>query len=309
MEHKAFLFEFEQFEHELLPILQAALATNDCAELVAFIRRSVASLKDPYEGAPLKEGWQTMIETPDAHQYGDIALTKYYDPADDRGLGSSWEQIQTIVASDPGVHISPILGSVIEKSNAVFDPGKMGSYFQNGEASEGQPVVFAAPCRQGADGRVVRSNRSTGASRGSEKGTLRDVLAARSIRSSSIWIDRAAQEGGRNSTMIPERIHRLLADGGYSPRLDDKNYLRRNLIELGIDPQSEIGSFYLEYDPSLLRCNTSHEQLEDVTGANLDGAPPLQIAPWETPVGNGNEIRSPCLGRAELPDMPYDNGG
>ena len=72
-----------------------------------------------------------MIETHDAHQYGDFALTRYYDPSKDIGLGSSWQAIQDVVRSDRS--ISPILGSVVGSSDDPFDPGKMGAYFQSNE--------------------------------------------------------------------------------------------------------------------------------------------------------------------------------
>lgn len=131
MEHKAFIFDYEKFEQELLPLLREDLATNDCKGVIAFIRLNIESLTDPYEGDPLVEDWEDMIETPDAHQYGDFALTKYYALTDDIGLGSSWQAIQELVANDQG--ISPILGSVVGTSGDPFDPGKMGSYFQSNE--------------------------------------------------------------------------------------------------------------------------------------------------------------------------------
>lgn len=137
IEHKAFLFEYEAFENELLPLLHNSLVTGDCNELVQFILLNMEALCDPYEGQPLAEDWETMIEAPDSHQYGDFALTKYYDPADDLGLSSSWECIQKALAEVAEFQVSPILGSVVGPPDAPFDPGKMGAYFQ----SEGQVQV------------------------------------------------------------------------------------------------------------------------------------------------------------------------
>jgi hypothetical protein len=133
MEHKAFSFEYEAFRNGLLPLLHDALTTSDCSELIRFINLNIEAVSDPYEGQPLTEDWATMIEPPDGHQYGDFALTKYYDPADDVGLGSSWERIQEAFTEAPGVQVSPILGSTIGPPNAPFDPGKMGAYFQSAE--------------------------------------------------------------------------------------------------------------------------------------------------------------------------------
>src|SRR5579859_5274373 len=48
-----------------------ALVTGDCAGLVSFINANLDSLRDPYEGEPLGTDWEGMIETQDAHQYGD----------------------------------------------------------------------------------------------------------------------------------------------------------------------------------------------------------------------------------------------
>jgi hypothetical protein len=120
--------------------LQTALASGDCTELIAFIRRHVTALTDPYEGKPLADDWEKLIETPDAHQYGDFALTKNYVPKDDRGLGGSWEKLQEMLANEANLSSSPILGSLVGTVQAPFDPGKLGSYFQ----SPGQVVANLA---------------------------------------------------------------------------------------------------------------------------------------------------------------------
>lgn len=131
MEHKAFIFNYEQFRRELLPLLWDALATDECNRLIAFVRQNIKSLTDPYAGEPLGGNWEDLVETADAHQYGDFALTKYYDPSDDVGLGASWQAIQELVHGDR--NISPILGSVVGPPDNSFDPGKMGAYFQNND--------------------------------------------------------------------------------------------------------------------------------------------------------------------------------
>src|SRR5256885_898845 len=80
MEHKAFLFAYDSFNAELRPVLEHALRSRDYGPLVSFISDNLADLRDPYEGRPLGADWEAMIETHDAHQYGDFSLTKYYDP-------------------------------------------------------------------------------------------------------------------------------------------------------------------------------------------------------------------------------------
>lgn len=131
MEHKAFLFDFEAFETELRPILEWALRSSDDRALVSFIQANLADLRDPYEGEPLNANWESLITMHDAHQYGDFALTKYYDPAVDIGLGSAWNAFQEWFAEMSPAGESPILGSPIGPMDAPFDPGKMGSYFQS----------------------------------------------------------------------------------------------------------------------------------------------------------------------------------
>jgi hypothetical protein len=131
MEHKAFLFDYDAFERELRPILEDALRSGDCGVLVSFITRNLRWLRGPYEGDVLRADWQAMIETKDAHQYGDFALTKYYDATADVGLGAAWQSIQDLLARDPTLAVSPMLGSAIGPKDEPFDPGKMGSYFQS----------------------------------------------------------------------------------------------------------------------------------------------------------------------------------
>jgi hypothetical protein len=132
MEHKAFLFDFERFNLELRPLLEVSLGCGSCLGLKNFIEEHFEQLCDPYEGEPLRSGWEAMLEAHDPHQYGDFALTKYYDPLADIGLGHDWESLQAIVAAlvEAG---SPILGITVGPYNDPFDPGKMGSYFQSEE--------------------------------------------------------------------------------------------------------------------------------------------------------------------------------
>jgi hypothetical protein len=133
MEHKAFLFDYDSFDRELRAILEDALRSGDHSRLVSFINANLGDLRDPYEGEPLNAGWEAMIEMQDPHQYGDFALTKYYNPTADIGLGAAWENLQELIANDPALTESPILGSTIGPQDDPFDPGKMGSYFQSAQ--------------------------------------------------------------------------------------------------------------------------------------------------------------------------------
>lgn len=130
MEHKAFVFDYESFEQELRPSLDAALASGDTSPLKSFIDGNLEALCDPYEGQPLGIDWASHVEVKDAHQFADFALTKYYDPCADIGLGSAWERVHRLAAS-PLRTESPVLGTTVGPSSARFDAGKMGSYFQS----------------------------------------------------------------------------------------------------------------------------------------------------------------------------------
>lgn len=132
MEHKAFVFKYREFEEELLPLLQAALAAHEPRLLREFIEAERSSFSDPYEGEGLGDDWPEFIETPDVHQYGDFALTKYYKPADDIGLGRAWEDIQELLQTKLGAS-DAVLGRALVGGEETFDPGKMGSYFQTAD--------------------------------------------------------------------------------------------------------------------------------------------------------------------------------
>jgi len=137
MEHKAFVLDYEAFKSQLGSLLESALMTGINDKLAQFIGTNITWLKDPYEGEPLDESWEDIIEVKDTHSYGDFALTKFYNPASDIGLGDDWEEIQDLlndVSSDFG---TAILGRPFGPERNYFDPGKMGSYFQtSGEVQQ-----------------------------------------------------------------------------------------------------------------------------------------------------------------------------
>lgn len=140
MEHKAFIFDYQKFEQELLPLLKDGLATGECSSLILFIQQNLGSLTDPYEGEGLDDDWEETIESEDPHQYGDFALTKYYDPTNDIGLGSAWQSIQEVLPDNQ--RISPILGLIVGDARNPFDPGKMGAYFQNAGQVSGSLIFL-----------------------------------------------------------------------------------------------------------------------------------------------------------------------
>lgn len=93
MEHKAFAFDWLSFESELRPILEASLAGGTGESLCAFIDRHQRELVDPYEGKPIQGNWRSTLESGHVQELGDFALTKFYDPTEDYGLGAAWLRI------------------------------------------------------------------------------------------------------------------------------------------------------------------------------------------------------------------------
>lgn len=135
IDHKAFLFDYDEFDGELREILEESLATGKSSLLVSFVEANLAQLKDPNEGEMLDSDWQSSLEFHDAHEYGDFALTKYYDPKKDIGLGHAWEEAQEYLerVTGSGMHV---LGETIGPRENLFDPGKQGAYFQSCNEAE-----------------------------------------------------------------------------------------------------------------------------------------------------------------------------
>jgi hypothetical protein len=126
MEHKAFVLDDAAFERGLRPLLEQSLRSGDLEPLRKFIETHREELRDPCEGAPLEYDWESMIERRDPEQYGDFALTLYYDPSADLGLGAQWQPIERALEAR-GISAQLLLGSAVPG----FDPGKQGSYFQS----------------------------------------------------------------------------------------------------------------------------------------------------------------------------------
>lgn len=127
MSHKAYAFDWQGFEFDLHPLLMAALATDDSTELATFIDGNRKTLSDPYEGEPLPEDWRAALENRDVHEYGDYALTRFYDPADECGIAEEWAEISERL---PEAAATALLGFSVGPPERLFDPGRYGSYFQ-----------------------------------------------------------------------------------------------------------------------------------------------------------------------------------
>ena len=62
MQHKAFVLDYEDFKSQMGNLLESALMTGSNDKLVQFIGTNITGLKDPYEGEPLNESWEDLIE-------------------------------------------------------------------------------------------------------------------------------------------------------------------------------------------------------------------------------------------------------
>ena len=139
MSHKAFLFDWNRFQQELAALLGSCLESDDPASLVAYANDHLDDLKDPYEGEPLDENWAEQMENGDIQEVADYVLTKFYDPTADAGLGDLWMQIENeLEASDS----SALLGDPFSPTMQLFDPGRMGAYFQSPETCKGSLAIL-----------------------------------------------------------------------------------------------------------------------------------------------------------------------
>ena len=140
MHHKAYAFDWQSFEQDELPgLLTRALETGETSGLAAYVGRNRGVLKDPYEGDPLDADWQESLENRDVHEYGDFALTRFYDPAADRGLGYRWNEIDDAL---PEEGRRALLGSPLGPPQNRFDPGRYGSYFQTPQRVTGSLALL-----------------------------------------------------------------------------------------------------------------------------------------------------------------------
>lgn len=131
MSHKAYAFDWKAFQRdELVGLLHDALATDDPASLIRYIENNRNALRDPYEGEPLPVNWRDMLENNDVQEFGDYALTRFYDPGDDWGMGNWWSKISNRF---PPSDRNALAGFCVGPENNPFNPGRQASCFQTPE--------------------------------------------------------------------------------------------------------------------------------------------------------------------------------
>jgi hypothetical protein len=128
MSHKAYAFDWSAFvRDELHNILLDALSSGDERGLIRYIEANRDYIKDPYRGGPLSDDWKDRLGNYDVHEFGDFALTRFYDPMEDYGVEYDWLDL---VEHLPEADLTALLGTPFGSPRAYFDPGRQGSYFQ-----------------------------------------------------------------------------------------------------------------------------------------------------------------------------------
>lgn len=127
MEHKAYIFDTEDFESNLKELLLDAGLSDNVEAIKAFIEENADSITSPYTFEPIDEDWEEELEANDVQEYADFAMTAYYEPEEDIGLSYTWnavmEGLKATGFEDAEVCV---LGNPVEKDGFSVDPGRCG---------------------------------------------------------------------------------------------------------------------------------------------------------------------------------------
>jgi hypothetical protein len=140
IDHKAWLFDYNAFEQEFASILFRALESGDTGPVKAFISQHHAALTNQWTEAPFGPLWEEELrrhpgkelEAYDVQDYADIALTRYYDCTDARGLAHGWDALVAYMRSIPDLTLfaeALVCGYTFGPERWPFDPGRMGTGF------------------------------------------------------------------------------------------------------------------------------------------------------------------------------------
>jgi hypothetical protein len=144
MEHKAFVFDYGRFQAELAPVLYAALESGIVDDLLSFIGGHRAELRTPDEGDPLPPNWEPTLRAEGVDRAGEVALTLYFNPLRDIGLDYGWQALGPLFPNP-----ATVLGVPFGPAGHLFDPGKMGAWFQSPEmARKYLALVQEVACRR-----------------------------------------------------------------------------------------------------------------------------------------------------------------
>jgi hypothetical protein len=131
IDHKAYLFRYDQFQEELADLVLRSLRTGELGPLRTFINRHRASLTDHATEEPLADDWEEEYgQEPDVQRYADLALTRYYDLTDNLGLGYGFDALLAYLrtVSRLARHADGLIcGSLFGPKGKRLDPGRMGT--------------------------------------------------------------------------------------------------------------------------------------------------------------------------------------
>jgi hypothetical protein len=131
MNHKAYVFEDEAFDKELSVPLANALRKNDPKILLPFIDSHREQLKWKRTD-PMPKDLHAWCMEEGVQQAGDLALTAFYDPEAEIGLGPAWHQMHELLDSIDVDAVGTLCGEPFV-ARVVFNPGGLGAYFQTAD--------------------------------------------------------------------------------------------------------------------------------------------------------------------------------
>ena len=131
MEHNAFVFDYDSFDAELVPLLKNVLYTHDVEPLTHFIDTNLAHLSLPLDGNPLDISWRDGLTEYSVNSCGALALTHYYSPLDNVGLLFEWDDLWDFLDEYGLSEI--MLGTPLSRRLVGFYPMGEYSYVQSPE--------------------------------------------------------------------------------------------------------------------------------------------------------------------------------
>jgi hypothetical protein len=143
--------------------LGSNLRDGDTTRLVEFGDRHRESPRDPNEGERLGDDWAGGLGGGDVQEVADFLLTRYYDPTEYLGLGEAWLGLEDRLDAEQR---RALLGQPFGPEGATFDPGRMGSYFQDGAAVRRSLVVPRQATRPELRGFISLLEQAVGSARG-----------------------------------------------------------------------------------------------------------------------------------------------
>ncbi|WP_025699913.1 hypothetical protein [Paenibacillus durus] len=131
MEHKAYLFDTDNFNKELSNIIITSGATNDVDSLMVFIVEKIGTVRSVYTGELLNKEWEKELENGEVQELADFAMTCYYSPEKELGLSYAWDALlEALNMMSTKFHPDYyILGRPLESELFKLDPGGMGLGF------------------------------------------------------------------------------------------------------------------------------------------------------------------------------------